>query len=244
VLVRAEVRAVPAEEAGLGQRVGGGFGPADAEHLRRLRPLAGAGQRLRQARVALQGARRAGGEPLQNQTVVGIVGQRLLGAPGEGVLGRPFRVGQGEGRDLGGGRAGTARLQPHPRHQLLDQRARRLRRRLGLRPAPGGGVGDGDAAAVGAGLRQRRRGGSGEQANGKAKNGAAAHPQVLPEPGAACLSPRAMDRRRRGATVRREPSNSRNKKATMSPPMRHPRLLSETRRGGQASPYDERAGGQ
>ena len=195
VLVRAEMRAVPVEEAGLDQRIRGRLRPAGAQHVGGLALLAGAGQRLGQAPVALQGARRAGGEPLEGERVLGVARQRLLRAAGERVLGGPVRVGQAEGGDLGGGGPGAAGLQPHPRHHLADEGVRALRRDLRLRPSPGPGMRHGHAPGgahrVGGGrqpggrLRKGRRRGRGEQANRQAKNGTAAHPQVLSEAEAA-----------------------------------------------------------
>ena len=132
VLVRSKMRAVAPQEARLRQRVAGRLRPTQAQHLHRLRLLAGASQRFGEPLVSLQGARRARGEPLHGQRVARIVRQRLLGATGERVLRRPFRVRQGKGRNLRSRGAGVAGLQPHPQHQLADQRMRALRRHLRL----------------------------------------------------------------------------------------------------------------
>ena len=140
VLVRSELRAVALKEAAARpRRRPGASAQPMAQHLRRLRLLAGAGQRLGQALVALQGARRAGGEPLQGQRVVGSSpapprpGGRARPAPAipdwPGRRPRSRRPGR---RSCGIAAASTVTS------LRISGCARLGRRRLGLGPAPPG----------------------------------------------------------------------------------------------------------
>ncbi|MFC7543838.1 hypothetical protein ACFQU2_36420 [Siccirubricoccus deserti] len=159
--LRRQHRGGAVEEAWLGGGVGRRLGPAGAQNIGGLLGSAGAAEGIGQPLVAIQAARRAGGEPQHGQCVVRLKQQGFLDAAAEQRLPWPFRVAESEAGDLRRAGAAAARLQPHPGDHPADRRVRAQCGGLSLRPALG--IGEGDRLpAGGTGKRVLGRGGAGQ----------------------------------------------------------------------------------
>ena len=144
-------------ESGLGGRIGGwALAPGLAQHRRCLSTPAGAAQRIGEALRGLDAAGCDAAEMAQHQRIVGVVGQQLLGAAGDGLGQGPIGVGGEPGGDLRPRGPAIAGLDAQPCDQLAGHRVGAGGEGLGVRKAAG--LGGGQRLAAGGALRLARPG--------------------------------------------------------------------------------------